>query len=117
MPTYVYECPGPDGSFELIRRLSEHQRLERCPRCGALSQQVLTRPMVAIDYPEYISPATGRLIRGKRQHLEDLKASGCRILEPGESERFIREAPARRDKAFEKLASDIVDSVVPYIPS
>lgn len=115
MPVYVYTCSA-HGPFELVRRIREHQRLERC-HCGELSEQVLTLPMLAVDYPEYISPATGRLIRGKRQHLEDLKASGCRILEPGESERFIREAPARRDKAFEKLASDIVDSVVPYIPS
>ena len=39
-------------------------------------------PMVVSDTPEYISPATGKLIDGKKARREDLKASGCVPYEP-----------------------------------
>lgn len=39
-------------------------------------------PMVVSDTPEYISPATGKLIHGKRERREDLKKSGCVPYEP-----------------------------------
>jgi hypothetical protein len=37
---------------------------------------------VVSDTPEYISPATGKLIHGKRERREDLKKSGCVPFEP-----------------------------------
>lgn len=39
-------------------------------------------PMVVSDTPEYISPATGKLIDGKKARRDDLKASGCVPFEP-----------------------------------
>lgn len=37
------------------------------------------------DYEGYVSPASGKYIEGRYQHREDLKRTGCRILETGES--------------------------------
>lgn len=39
-------------------------------------------PMVVSDTPEYISPATGKLISGKKERREDLRKSGCVPWEP-----------------------------------
>jgi hypothetical protein len=47
------------------------------------SREIATcAPMVVSDTPEYISPATGKLIHGKRERREDLARSGCVPYEP-----------------------------------
>lgn len=41
-------------------------------------------PGVVRDYKAYRSPATGKMVEGKRAHRDDLARSGCRIIERGE---------------------------------
>lgn len=44
-------------------------------------------PMVVCNHFEaFESPASGRVITNKRQHQEDLEATGCRVYEGRESE-------------------------------
>lgn len=41
-------------------------------------------PAVFGDYAAYQSPATGKMIEGRRAHRDDLARSNCRIIEKGE---------------------------------
>ena len=41
-------------------------------------------PFVRGDLPGYRSPVTGRWIEGRRARREDLAATGCRAVDPGE---------------------------------
>lgn len=116
MPVYEYSCVCGALTTKVLK-VADHCNMMPCDACGQPAPQRLCAPMVAIDYPEYISPATGKLIRGKRQHIEDLKASGCRILEPGETEQFIRDKEKRRDEHFTKLADQVIAEVAPTISS
>jgi len=49
------------------------------------------RGYVASDYEGYQCPVTDKWIEGRYAHKENLKRTGCRLLEPGES----RDAPKR----------------------
>lgn len=55
-------------------------------------------PQVVVrgDIPAYESPATGKIVDGRRQRREDLKASGCREWEGMKAER----ENADRQKAY-----------------
>lgn len=72
-------------------------------------------PMIAGDYKPYECPITGRLIDGRREHRENLKQHGCRILEKGEFEDVKKNGNKRRqeeidraiDKAVENAAAEI----------
>ncbi|MCC6473117.1 MAG: zinc ribbon domain-containing protein [Burkholderiales bacterium] len=35
MPTYEYRCRDCDHRFELVERMSEHERAHQCPKCGS----------------------------------------------------------------------------------
>ncbi len=47
-------------------------------------------PAVQRDYAAYQSPATGKVIEGKRAHRDDLARSGCRLIERGEHKNEYR---------------------------
>lgn len=64
--------------------------------------------MIAKDYTGYVSPASGKWVEGKRAHLEDLKQTGCRIYEKGETEAYLKNLPQKR-KENEKLLDEAVD--------
>lgn len=105
MPLYEYMCPQCEKSFTVFKKLSDY-RTPAEHSCGTVGERIISRPMIAVDYPAYISPATGKLVQGKRQHEEDLKRSGCRILEPGERqdmERRKKEADVKEDKMIDKM--------------
>lgn len=113
MPTYVYECQQ-HGRFERALRMKDHTSTAACPHCAATSPQVITRPMVIFDvapWAAFESPTTGKLITSRRESHEDLRRSGCRLLEPGESDQY-RKDEARRQKENEKASEALVDHIV-----
>ena len=92
MPVYSYECEKCGSVFDEFRRYEDRDRTaEHCE--GAAVRRVFTAPMILSEeraYPRYESPATGRMVEGRRQHLEDLARSGCRIKEPGETAAYMK---------------------------
>lgn len=44
----------------------------------------IAAPQIASDYSAYASPVGSGMIEGRAAHREDLKRSGCRIMEKGE---------------------------------
>jgi hypothetical protein len=51
---------------------------------------------------------TGRPIEGRRAHQENLKRTGCRLLEKGESEQAAKYR-AEEDRKIERVVSDAVE--------
>ena len=69
-------------------------------------------PMIRGEYAAHECPVTGKMIEGRYAHSENLKATGCRILETGEREHNTRrgaemiEAENRkRDKAIDEIVN------------
>lgn len=88
MPLYEYRC-GCGKQFTAFKKLADYREPQGCT-CGAIAEKVISKPMVSVDYPAYQSPATGKWVEGRRQHEEDLRRSGCRLLEPGEQKDIDR---------------------------
>lgn len=59
------------------------------------------RGYIAPDYKAYECPVTGKLIDGRTEHRENLKRTGCRLLEKGEKE----QAPKRRQEGINESAA------------
>jgi hypothetical protein len=75
---------------------------------------VMPRIHLNRDYEVYRCPVTDKPIEGRRAHSENLKRTGCRLLEKGEKEQNMRDrADADRklertvDMAVEKTASEL----------
>lgn len=102
MPLYVYECPACKKRESVFKKLAELDRPEQ-HSCGSAMQRVIVAPLVLGDYEPYNCPVTGREIRGRREHQENLKRHGCRVLEPGEREQFVREKQKREEAADREI--------------
>lgn len=101
------------------RGLSRFIRHEKtgpvCSRCGtpALEGAPPAKRYHQLDV-DYDCPITGRPIRSKRAHLENLSRHGCHVLEPGELEdaKRHREAADREIEAkLEQTAEELVASL------
>lgn len=112
MPLYEYKCGACGLEFSVVSSVRDYQSARPCTSCETLARRHITAaPAAFADYPPYISPASGKLIEGRRAHLEDLKRTGCRIYEPGETQAFLNNRAARekqRDAEFGALAEKLV---------
>jgi putative FmdB family regulatory protein len=113
MPIYTYRCPSCFKDFDVVRKIADMRQFERC-NCGDEAFKILVPAHVSDDLAGYESPTTGRWIEGRRAHVEDLKRSGCRVYEKGETEHFLKNAEQRKkdfdrrvDQTVEKAARDI----------
>ncbi len=106
MPVYEYHCKDCGKAFTAYKKLADYREPQPCT-CGVIAEKLISKPMVAVDYPAYQSPSTGKWVEGKKAHLEDLKRSNCRIFEPGE-----RQDAERRRVEADKAADTFIDNSV-----
>jgi hypothetical protein len=66
------------------------------------------RIYLALDYKAYRCPVSGRPVEGRRAHQENLKRTGCRVLEKGEREQNQRNR-ADADRRLETKIGDAVE--------
>jgi putative FmdB family regulatory protein len=114
VPLYDFIC-AEGHRFERLVPLADFEADQFCP-CGAPATRVITPPRINRDYPGYSCPVTGRWIEGRKAHRENLKETGCRILEPGERESFIRRKEAE-NAAFDASIEATVERLVENLPS
>lgn len=110
MPVYDYKCPACGSRFERFLRLSDYDQSQKC-QCGVTAIKQLAAPAVRGDYAGYSCPVTGAWIEGRRAHEENLRKHGCRVLEPGETERARQNAAleeSRLDKAVDETADRFI---------
>lgn len=85
-------------------------------KSGALIEVTAARaesvaPYVQGDLPEYQSPITGQVIRGRRARRDDLKRHNCRPYEGFEQEkREADKVQAERERRTEQLAERMAHS-------
>lgn len=89
MPVYDYHCSKCGAVETHFVKIADLEAVT-FEHCSAPMERLISAPMVAPDYPPYSCPITGREIRGRREHIENLARHGCRVKEPGETEEFIR---------------------------
>jgi len=86
----------------------------RCSVCGCAPVQYTpasARHQMDVDYA---CPITGKPIRSRRAHEENLRLHGCHVLEAGEKEdaaRRGREADAECDAHLDATIDSVIDSM------
>lgn len=118
MPIYSYKCetPGCEERFDKFLPLAQYQEEQSCPSCLQPAVKVLSPCRVIGDYPAYNCPITGKLIDGRKAHNENLKRTGCRILEPGETREF-KKSLKTEDQKFEKELDHSVEKFIDQLPA
>ena len=113
MPIYSYECDNCGGEFDRFLSLENYKQPQKCV-CGAEARKVITAAMVITDLPGYDCPVTGKWIEGRRAHEENLKRTGCRIYEPGETQQLVARKQADEaaiEESFAETACALVEAM------
>lgn len=118
MPTYVYKCPKPTCGkvYERFHKIADYDKPTACV-CGEIGVKQITPVLgfVQPNYEAYRCPVTGKVVDGKKKHLENLKQTGCRLLEPGEKDQMLV-TKAKAEEAFDKAVESIVDQAISELP-
>jgi putative FmdB family regulatory protein len=114
MPLYDFKCEK-GHTFERMVKLAHFEEAQYCD-CHARANRLISAPRFSVDNVEYECPVTGKAIRSKREHEENLKRQDCRVLETGETEQSVK-ARAAADEAFEKQVDDSVEQMIEKLPS
>lgn len=114
MPLYDFIC-AEGHRFERMVALADFEAQQFCP-CHAPANRVISAPRINKDYADYQCPVTGKLISGRRQHEENLRQHGCRILETGEKELNDR-LKVQREKQAEAEVDRTVERFFDTLPS
>lgn len=111
MPMYEYKCEGCGKVMEEAFSIRDYQREITCD-CGQPALRHITQaPAVRGDYAGYSCPITGSWIEGRAAHEANLRKHGCRILEPGETDRAAANRKAD-DEALDKHVESTAEAFV-----
>lgn len=111
MPMYSYKCPVCSAGRDILKPIAEIDRTEHCHKCNFAMNRQVVAPRVRPDLPGYACPVTGAWIEGRRQHEENLARTGCRLLEPGESDTAMRKRREADEQFLETVAETAVAEV------
>lgn len=115
MPVYAYKCTSCGSEFDKFLPLSQYKTPQFC-ECGKLAEKQVTAAAVVPDYAPYTCPVSGKLISGRREHEENLKRHGCRVLEPGESAAAAARSAAE-DAALDKAVDATTEEFIAKLPA
>jgi putative FmdB family regulatory protein len=116
MPLYRYKCSVCRRGRDIFKKIADIDRTERCGYCNFEMNRQIQAPMVIGDYPGYQCPVTDRWIEGRKAHEENLRRTGCRVLEPGERESYMRNA-SKTDEALDRSVEESVDGFIANLPT
>lgn len=69
------------------------------------------RCLVVSDYPGYDCPVTGQWVEGRAAHKENLKRTGCRLLERGERQEFSKKREKTLNESSEQAANFLTQKI------
>lgn len=117
MPLYDYKCATCAAKREVMLKLADLNSSVYCTKCGQPMNRQLSAPWVQADYQEYESPVVpGKIICGRKAHLEHLKETGCRLLEPGETDNYKRTL-AKAEQELEQKLDRTADEFITTLPT
>lgn len=116
MPTYVYKCPVCAFKRDIIKPVADIDRVEPCSRCTFAMNRQICAPAVRGDYAGYECPVTGMWIEGRVAHEENLRRTGCRVLEEGERE-AASSARRREEETFLETVAETAAAEVHNLPA
>ncbi len=109
MPLYDIRCERGHVSERRIPLANYSDPIE-CA-CGAVASRVISTPRFSVDNTGYHCPVTEKWVGSRREHRENLKQTGCRVLETGE-----KEAAAKRraddDAKLDRMIEDTVEKEI-----
>lgn len=110
MPLYDIRCETTGEIFERSIPLAKFEEPIFCA-CGSSARRVISTPLFSVDNTGYSCPVTGRWVGSKREHRENLKQQGCRVLEPGETEAAQRRHQADDEALFKKVEDTVEQTI------
>lgn len=90
--------------------------LPEIPQAEPVEFKTSRAAYVSSDIEGYTCPVTGKFVDGRRDHRENLKRTGCRVLEPGEKDQFIKERPREAERNAERAADFLSDRIAERWP-
>jgi len=111
MPLYEYRCDKCQIRLTRFLPLARYKETQFCEGCANQLERVISAPAVHGDYQGYECPVTGKWIEGRRAHEENLKRTGCRVLEPGETEGVMRRQSTSSTALEDKIAESAAQAV------
>ena len=114
MPLYDFKC-SKGHIFERFVPLEKFEEQQLCD-CQSPAIRLISTPLFSVDHTSYECPVTGRYISSKREHEENLKQTGCRVLESGEKELSAKRRE-EADLAFEKSVDETVERQIDSMDS
>lgn len=91
--------------------MDERHNSKECPTCQTVSPYTISAPRVFSDFAEYISPASGLVIRGRKERVEDMAKTNTRAYETGE----LQQAEVRtriHNAKVEQAMDDAVETTI-----
>lgn len=117
MPLHDYKCMVCFHRYERMVKVVDLDKDQRCTSCGAVMLRQVCAPYVQGDYEPYESPVVpGKWIKGRREHEEHLRETGCRVLEPGETRSYQKQLE-RENEEFDKKIEETADQLITSLPT
>lgn len=109
MPTYTFVCAQCRKVEDVVLRVSERDNPRVCGCEEPMQRLSVYAPMLGgVEFREYVSPATGRLISSPAQERDELARNNCVIDEPGMKQDIQRNrarSEEESDAHIERLVS------------
>lgn len=116
MPVYTFNCDC-GVVRDIVLAVETRDRLVECEKCHSrMTRRQVYKTAVRGDLPSYECPITGKRVEGRRQHEENLKRHGCRLIEPGETE-GVNRSRKQRDDALEREVGETVEATIHQMPN
>ncbi len=113
MPLYENECTACGATGTYFRTIDERKNTPLCEKCGAPTTQIISAVRGFADLPEYVSPVSGKVVRGRRARKYDLESNHCRPYEGFEVEqREAKKVREHKDKQIEKTLDDALGKTI-----
>lgn len=114
MPVYEYSCECGKVFARVLKLADYLAPQEHC--AGKIATKLISAPAIRGDYAGYDCPVTGQRIEGRKAHLENLRRTGCRLLEPGETSDYKKNV-SREDEQLEARVEATADELIIKMPT
>lgn len=114
MPLYEYECLN-GHKFNRVLPVKHWKTPQTC-ECGSEAKKLISAPMIAPSFEDYVSPIDGSPITSKRKRKEEMARHNCVDYEPSmvdESTRRMKEGERKLEKEIDRTVDAAIEQMTP----